>query len=86
VLNDTIDYYRYFDATPQVEFLYEMVKDTVERFIPEEVQYFQQYDEFKQFIDAHFDMPDSTVSQLIRFWNKIRGGCPNARVTKSLKH
>ena len=50
-----------------------------------EVQYLQQYDKFKQFIDAHFDMPDSTVSQLIRFWNKIRGGCPNARVTKSLR-
>jgi Fic family protein len=47
VLNDTIDYYRYFDATKQAEFLYDCVLDTIDRNIPEEVNYIYKYDEFK---------------------------------------
>jgi len=38
VLNETIDYYRYFDATLQAEFLYDCVNETIERLIPEEVK------------------------------------------------
>lgn len=73
VLNDTLDYYRYFDATHLAEFLYEMVQDTVDRIIPQEVQYLQRYDEFKKFIDAHFDMPNGKVGLLIRFLEQNNG-------------
>jgi Fic family protein len=34
VLNETIDYYRYFDATPQAEFLFACVAHTLEKTIP----------------------------------------------------
>ena len=34
VLNDTADFYRYFDATPQAEFLYSCVRKTVEEDLP----------------------------------------------------
>ncbi len=73
IKNETIDYYRYFDATRQVEFLCEMVVDTIERIIPEEVQYLQRYDHFKTFIDDHFDMPDSKVALLFRFLEQNKG-------------
>jgi Fic family protein len=73
VLNDTIDYYRYFDATPQAELLFDRVQDTVDRIIPEEVRYLHQYDQFKQFMDSHFDMADSQVALLFRFLEQNEG-------------
>jgi hypothetical protein len=72
-LNDTIDYYRYFDATPQAEFLYDCVQDTIDRIIPQEVDYLQKYDAFKRFIDDEFEMPDRTVALLLRFLEQNRG-------------
>ena len=73
VVNDTLDYYRYFDATPQAEFLFDMVQDTVERIIPEEVRYLQRYDQFKQYIDGDIDMTDSQVALLFRFLEQNKG-------------
>ena len=73
VLNETIDYYRYFDATPQAEFLYDCVKDTIDRIIPAEVDYLEKYDAFKRYLDDEFEMPDKTVALLIRFLEQNRG-------------
>lgn len=67
VLNDTIDYYRYFDATVQSEFLFECVDYTINEIIPEEVFYIQKYDKMKNWLDDRFEMPDKTVALLIRF-------------------
>jgi len=67
VRNDTADFYRYFDATPQAEFLYAMVQDTIDRIIPEEVAYLQRRDELKKSLDDTYEMPDKTVDLLIRF-------------------
>ena len=60
VLNDTADFYRYFDATPQAEFLYSCVRKTVEEDLPEETDYLQRYDAFKARVEAIVDMPDRT--------------------------
>lgn len=73
VLNDTIDYYRYFDATIQAEFLYDCVRDTIENIIPEEVAYLTRYDEFKRYLDNEFEMPDNTVASLVRFLEQHDG-------------
>ena len=73
VLNKTIDYYRYFDATPQAEFLYDCVNDTITNIIPAEVSYLTKYDEFKQFLDDDFEMPDTTVALLVRFLEQNKG-------------
>ncbi|HZL12045.1 MAG TPA: Fic family protein [Prolixibacteraceae bacterium] len=73
VLNDTIDYYRYFDATKLSEFLFDCVQDTINRIIPEEVNYIYKYDEFKRFIDDQFEMPDKLVSMLVRFLEQNGG-------------
>jgi hypothetical protein len=73
VLNDTIDLYRYFDATKQVEFLYSCVQQTVEQTIPEEVEYLEKYDLMKNYLDNFFEMPDKTVALLVRFLEQGKG-------------
>jgi hypothetical protein len=73
VINQTRDYYRFFDATKQAEFLFDCVKDTVERIIPHEIKYLANYDEFKNFIDEEFEMPDKMVSILVRFLEQNQG-------------
>ena len=67
VLNETIDLYRYFDATRQAEFLYECVQQTVEKTLPEEVAYLERHDRMKGIIAEHFDMPDKLAEALIAF-------------------
>jgi Fic family protein len=73
VLNETIDFYRYFDATRQAEFLFDCVFDTINRIIPEEVDYILKYDEFKRFIDDKYEMPDKLVATLVRFLKQNNG-------------
>ncbi len=73
VLNETIDLYRYFDATKQAEFLYDCAADTLQRIIPEEVNYLILFDEFKRYIDDHFEMPDKLVATLVRFLQQNNG-------------
>jgi hypothetical protein len=73
VLNETGDYYRYFDATKQAEFLYECVQDTIENIIPDEVNYLNRYDEMKEYLDGTFEMPDKTVDLLIRLLGQGNG-------------
>lgn len=73
VLNDTIDLYRYFDATKQVEFLYSCVQQTIEQTIPAEVDYLEKYDLMKDYLDNHFEMPDRTVALLVRFLEQGKG-------------
>ncbi len=73
VTNTTIDFYRYFDATQQAEFLYDCVEDTLDRVIPEEVNYLQNYDAFKHYVDNNFEMPDKLVAILVRFLEQNNG-------------
>lgn len=73
VLNETIDLYRYFDATKQAEFLYDCVDDTLQRIIPQDVNYLLKYDEFKRFVDDEFEMPDKMVAMLLRFMEQNNG-------------
>lgn len=73
VLNNTIDYYRYFDATKQAEFLYDCVSDTIKNIIPNEISYLTKYDEFKNYLDNRFEMPDKMVALLVRFLEQNEG-------------
>jgi Fic family protein len=67
VLNQTINLYRYFDATKQAEFFFECVQETVNKTLPEEVDYLTKYDLVNDFIKNYIDMPDKQVDLLIRF-------------------
>lgn len=73
VLADTSDYYRYFDATRQAEFLFECVAYTLYTTIPAEVAYLQRYDALKTWLDDRFQMPDKLVALLIRFLEQNNG-------------
>ena len=47
VLNDTADFYRFFDATPHAEFLYGCVQRTIEHDLPDEAGFLRRYDTFR---------------------------------------
>ena len=73
VMNETIDYYRYFDATKLAEFLFECVDHTIKNIIPEEVRYLQNYDKMKNLLDDKYQLSDSAVALLIRFLDQNEG-------------
>jgi hypothetical protein len=73
VLNETIDLYRFFDATKQAEFLYDCVHETITKALPAEVDYLQKYDVMKAFVNNAIDMPDRTADLLIRFLYQHNG-------------
>jgi hypothetical protein len=82
ISNETIDYYRYFDATLQAEFLYDCVQDTLVNIIPDEIDYFIKYDEFKIYIDEEYEMPDDRISLLVRFLEQGAGELSKRAKTK----
>jgi hypothetical protein len=73
VCNETLDLYRYFDATEQAEFLYSCVMTTIHTTLPNEVAYLQKYDHMRLFITQYIDMPDRLVDLLIQFLNQNKG-------------
>ena len=73
VLNNTIDYYRYFDATLHAEFLFDCVDYTISKIIPDEVSYLQKYDAMKLWLEDNFQMPDRLVALLIKFLEQDNG-------------
>jgi hypothetical protein len=67
VLNDTADLYRYFDCTEAAEFLYACVRRTVERDLPNEIDYLRRHDEAMTRIMDMVEMPDRLAQNLIMF-------------------
>lgn len=82
VLNDTADFYRYFDATPHVEFLYECVERTIDVDLPQEADFLSRYDQFKTRIEAFIEMPDSTIDLLFNFLKQNEGRLSKRALTK----
>jgi hypothetical protein len=85
ILNETIDYYRYFDATVQSEFLFDCVDYTISKIIPQEVDYLQKYDIMKAWLDNSFEMPDKMVAMLIRFLEQNNGSLSERALEKEFK-
>lgn len=73
VLNDTADFYRFFDATPHAEFLYACVQQTIDRDLPSEVQFLERYDHFRAIVTDLVDMPDRTLDNLFGFLRQNHG-------------
>ena len=73
VLNDTADFYRFFDATAHAEFLYSCVLKTIDVDLPRETQFLAQYDQFRARIQNIVDMPDRTIDLLFRFLHQNGG-------------
>ncbi|WP_366555723.1 Fic family protein [Aquibaculum sediminis] len=73
VLNDTGDFYRFFDATPHAEFLYACVHKTIEEDLPQETDFLRRYDQFRSEIEAFLDMPERMIDLLFRFLHQNEG-------------
>lgn len=73
VLNETIDFYRYFDATPHAEFLFACVARTVDVDLPSETAFLRSYDTFKGQVLGMIDMPDRLLDLLFRFLRQNDG-------------
>lgn len=73
VLNETADFYRFFDATPHAEFLYGCVRKTIEEDLPNETDFLRRYDLFKNRVTAMIDMPNRTIDLLFQFLHQNRG-------------
>lgn len=77
VLNDTADYYRYFDATAHAEFLYTCVEQTVEHDLPDEVGFFEAFDRFARGVKEIAEMPDRQIDRLRGFLEQGKGRLSN---------
>ena len=67
VLNDTDDFYRFFDATGQAEFIYGCVERTIEREVPQEALFLERYDRFRAELNLLVNMPERLSNLLFRF-------------------
>jgi hypothetical protein len=66
VMNETAALYRYFDATPQAEFLYNQVAETIQEDFKKELDFLSIYDASLSAIRTVVDMPDRRASLLVR--------------------
>jgi hypothetical protein len=73
VLNDTADFYRFFDATPHAEFLYECVRQTIEQDLPNEANFLRNFGVFRAGIENMVDMPKRTLNNLFGFLRQNHG-------------
>jgi hypothetical protein len=73
VLNDTADFYRFFDATRHAEFLYACIEKTIDQDLPRETEFLRRYDQFRGRVEAIVDMPDGTIDLLFRFLRQNGG-------------
>ena len=67
VLNETHDFYRYFDATPHAEFLYACVEKTIDEDLPAETGFLRRHDNFRHQVEALVEMPERLIDLLYRF-------------------
>jgi Fic/DOC family len=73
VLNDTGDFYRFFDATPHAEFLYQCVERTIDVDLPAEAKFLKAHDGFQRALANIVDMPDRTADLLFSFLRQNDG-------------
>ncbi len=73
VLDDTADFYRFFDATPHAEFLYACVRKTIDEDLPEEASFLKNFDRFRAGVAGMIDMPERTFNSLFGFLRQNGG-------------
>ncbi|NLT22732.1 MAG: cell filamentation protein Fic [Syntrophorhabdus sp.] len=73
VHNDTADLYRYFDATPQTEYLYSCIEETLDKDFGAELRFVQFFDRAMERIGEIVDMPTNRASLLVRLIRQNNG-------------
>lgn len=79
VLNDTANLYRYFDATPLAEYLYDRVADTIRVDLREELDFVETYDRALAGVRDVVDMPDRRASLFVRLCLQNKGRLSRAK-------
>lgn len=73
VEDDTVDFYRYFDATAHVEYLFRCLQRAVEKDLPAELAFLEQRDRFHAKVTEIVDMGERTLDLLLRFLRQEHG-------------
>jgi hypothetical protein len=73
ILNETVNFYRYFDATAHAEYLYRCIEQTIIREMPEEIKYLESFDKFNQGLSRWLDMPLNKVEVLYKVLERGNG-------------
>lgn len=73
VRNDTLDNFRFFDATAQAEFLAASVVETIRDTLPREIDYLRRYDQARERIEAFLQMPDARFDLMMGFLRQNNG-------------
>jgi hypothetical protein len=66
VQNETANWYRFIDMTPQAEALFRFIKQTIDAELVNELAFLANYDETKKAIQAIVDMPDRKIDFFIQ--------------------
>lgn len=74
--NDAV-YFRYFDATPQAEFLYRALARTVEEDLEKEIDYLLGFDRAYTALNGMLDWPDHSLELFIRVVRQNDGALSN---------
>jgi hypothetical protein len=79
VLNDTRDYYRYVDCTFIAETLFSFVKETIEKELPAEILFLQQYDTARRLMREVVDLPNRHADLFVRLCLQNNGTLSKAK-------
>jgi Fic/DOC family len=79
VEGDTADLYRYFDATPQAEYLYDRVAETIHKDLAQELDFLGAYDKAYNGVRSVVDMPNKRVSLFVRLCMQNGGHFPKSK-------
>lgn len=73
VTNETSDFYRYVDCTKLTEILFQFVEDTIERELPAEILFLQQYDTARRRMRDVVDLPNRHADLFVRLCLQNQG-------------
>jgi len=73
VRNTTAHLYRFFDATPQAEYLYQCIEETIRRDLREEIAFLAVFDGAIRRVLEIVDMPDRRASLMVRLILQNKG-------------
>ena len=79
VLNDTRDFYRYVDCTFIAETLFGFVEETIEKELPEELLFLQQYDHARRLMREVVDLPNRRADLFVRLCLQNQGALSRAK-------
>lgn len=79
VLNDTRDLYRYVDCTFLTEMLFSFVEETIDKELPAEILFLQQYDTARRLMRDVVDLPNRQADLFVRLCLQNNGTLSKAK-------